>query len=85
MKYVKEIEKYKNVIVEELYNWAITFYYGHNIDGEEVDEGYDMVYSLAMRLENNKCTKEDYENILFHIWQINYNETRIPIDYHFNG
>jgi len=87
--YIKQIHYYKNIVINELESWAFTF----NPEMEEsYDEGmeenvggYDIVHSLVERLKTNKCTKEDYENILFHIWQINYCETRIPIDYQFNG
>ncbi len=90
--YIKQIHFYKNIVINELESWAFTFnpemeksYYEGTKEYEENVGGYDIVHSLAVRLKRNKCTKEDYENILFHIWQINYSETRIPIDYHFNG
>lgn len=32
-------------------------------------ETYDHIVSLCSRLVNNNCTEEDYDDILFHLWQ----------------
>lgn len=73
------IEKNRTKIVAELYEWARTFEDELDEEGEPTDEPYNDVFSLATKLENNHCNMEDYKNILFHIWQINYNEERIKI------
>jgi len=36
---------------------------------EEEEESYNSILSLIDKYQNNNCTKEDYENILFHLWQ----------------
>ena len=74
IKLIKKILKKKDLISDHLYEWAETFDSEIDEDGEPSTESYDYVYSLAERLENNQCNEEDYENILFHISQINYNE-----------
>ena len=38
---------------------------------------YQNVVDLALRLEKNKCSSKDFEDILFHIEQINYDEIKI--------
>lgn len=75
----KSIEANRQKIVDELYEWARTFEDELDDEGEPTDEPYNEVFSLANRLENNHCNIEDYKNIMFHIWQINYNEERIKI------
>jgi hypothetical protein len=75
----KSIEANRQKIVDELYDWARTFEDELDEDGEPTDEPYNEVCTLAKRLENNHCNIEDYKNILFHIWQINYDEERIKI------
>ena len=77
VKEIKKILKKKDLISYHLYEWAETFDGEIDEDGEPTTESYDIVYSLAERLENNQCNEEDYENILFHIDQINYDEIKI--------
>jgi hypothetical protein len=75
------IERNKNVILPELYAWAETFRlsdFPSRFDEEE-DNSFDEVWSLAERLDNGQCTEDDYEEIIFHIEQINYNETKINL------
>ena len=77
LKEIKKILKKKDLISYHLYEWAETFDSEIDEEGEPTTESYDIVYSLAERLEHNQCSEEDYENILFHIDQINYNEIKI--------
>lgn len=39
---------------------------------EEEKKGYDYIHYLIDKFKKNECSKDDYENILFHIWQIKY-------------
>lgn len=73
------IEINKEKIVPELIEWAETFDWVLDEDGEKTIEPYDDVFSLAKRLEMGECREGDYENILFHIKQINYNGIRISL------
>lgn len=70
------IVEYKKWIISELENWAETFNNNYPDYMEEVVEeennGYDFICSLIDKFSKNECSKEDYENILFHIWQIKY-------------
>jgi hypothetical protein len=83
---MKIIQQKREDIVPYLFEWAETFnpeniiYNKNNI--EEMNEiemfnSYQNVINLAFRLENNQCSKKDFEDILFHIEQINYNEIKI--------
>ncbi len=71
---VTKILKNRDLIVEELYSWAETFDDEVDEEGEKSLVSYDYVYSLAERLEQDNCTDKDYEEILFHIWQINHGD-----------
>ncbi len=82
------LEQKKEQILPYLYEWAETFnpeniiYNINDIDEEEENEmhnSYEYVLNLAVRLENNQCSDKDFEDILFHIEQINYNEVKIAI------
>lgn len=68
--------QYKTWVIEKLENLAETFnnnYPEHMQEAiEDERKSYIFIYSLIDKLSKNKCTKEDYENILFHIWQIKY-------------
>ncbi len=84
----ESIENNKELILSELYSWAETFnpenmiYAKHTIEEEEEVElykSYEYVLNLVEKLENNQCTEVDYTDILFHIEQINYNETIIEL------
>jgi endonuclease III-like uncharacterized protein len=65
---------YKTWILDELESWAETF---NNIYPEYMEQviedennSYNEIHSLIDKLNKDQCSKEDYENILFHIWQI---------------
>jgi hypothetical protein len=88
MNLIEKINLKKDLIISELKEWAETFnpeniiYNANTIDEEdelEMYQSYDFVKILAEKLENNNCNQEDYENILFHIDQINYNEIKIKL------
>jgi len=79
MNIIKKIELNREQNLEELYEWAETFDWQLDEDEEKTMEPYNQVFSLAKRLENRECNIEDYENILFHIGQINYNEVKIKL------
>ena len=73
------IENNKQKILPELYEWALTFCCEEDDEGEPCLESYNFVFDLATRLEQGKSTQQDYEDILFHIEQINYNEIKIAL------
>lgn len=73
------IESNKEKILPELYEWAETFDWELDEDGERTMEPYNEIFSLASRLEFGNCNEVDYKNILFHIKQINYNEVKIQL------
>ena len=79
MKIIQKINKNKELIASELYQWAETFIGEMDDEGEETMISYDCVFDLAERLEKNECNDKDYENIIFHIDQINYNEVVIKL------
>lgn len=74
------IEKSKREILPELYEWAETFDWELDEDGEKTMEPYNEVFSLAERLEKGQSTEKDYLDILFHIEQINHNEIKIVLE-----
>lgn len=76
---IKLIESNKQKILHELYEWAETFCCELDDEDEPSLESYELVFDLARRLEEGKCTQQDYEDILFHIEQINYNEIKIAL------
>lgn len=73
------IETNKAKILPELYEWAETFDWQVDEDGERTLEPYSKIFHLAERLEKNQCDDKDYKDILFHIEQINYNEIKIKL------
>ncbi|MBI2259206.1 MAG: hypothetical protein HYU67_09960 [Flavobacteriia bacterium] len=73
------IESNKEKILPELFEWAETFDWELDEDGERSDVAYNEVFGLAERFKNNLCNKNDYKNIFFHIEQINYNEIKIQL------
>lgn len=75
----KLIESNKEKIIPELFEWAETFDWEFDEEGEKTDKPYLEVYTLAQRLENSNCSEIDYKNILFHIEQINYDEIKIQL------
>ncbi|HEX9828123.1 MAG TPA: hypothetical protein VGA80_16100 [Flavobacteriaceae bacterium] len=68
--------EYKSWINDELKNWAETFNNSYPDHMEEVIEeekkSFDEIQTLIEKFSKNECSKDDYENILFHIWQIKY-------------
>ena len=79
MKIIDKINKNKYLVVTELYQWAETFIGEMDNEGEETMQSYDYVFDLAERLEKNECNDKDYEDIIFHIEQINHNEIVIKL------
>ncbi len=88
MDIIEKITAKKELIVSELYEWAETFnpeniiYNEYTIDEEEEEEmfeSYNYVFSLAEKLKKNQCSYKDYDDIIFHIDQINYNTKKIKI------
>jgi len=73
------IESNKEKIIPELFEWAETFVWELDEEGEKTLEPYNSVLSLVQRLKLGKCSIDDYETILFHIEQINYNEIKIQL------
>lgn len=64
---------YKTWIIDELTSWAETFNNNYpNSMEETIDEeekSYNLIHAAIDKLSKNECSKEDYENILFHLWQ----------------
>lgn len=75
----ESIESNKEKIIPELFEWAETFDWELDEDGEKTLEPYTNVLSLVQRLVMGKCTIDDYKNIIFHLEQINYNEIKIQL------
>jgi hypothetical protein len=73
MSNIEKILQNKKHIIQELYDWAQTFDNEIDEDNEPTTIAFGYVWNLAEKLENNQCSPKDYEDILFHIWQINYN------------
>jgi hypothetical protein len=59
-----KIDANRSLVIEELYSWAWTF---------DSNKAYKSVRNLAKRLETGLCSEEDYLDIIFHIWQMDYN------------
>jgi hypothetical protein len=78
MNYFEKIELNREIILDELYEWAETFEFEFD-DGEKTMEPYNEIFSLIKRFENGKCSQIDYKNILFHIEQINYHEVKVNL------
>ncbi|MBK9354631.1 MAG: hypothetical protein IPN09_11920 [Bacteroidetes bacterium] len=79
MNIFEKIKQKRKQIIPELYEWAETFDWEFDEDGEKTNESYTEVFELVQRLENDECDTNDYKNILFHIEQINYNEIKIKL------
>lgn len=71
------MSEYKTWVVDKLESWAETFnnnYPEHMEDIiEEENQSYELIQNLVVKFLNNNCSKEEYEEILFHIWQSNQN------------
>ena len=69
----------KETILPDLYEWAETFDFEFDENGEKNTEKRGEVFHLLNKLRNDLCTEVDYNNIMFHIEQINYNEIKIQL------
>ncbi len=73
---MKLIPHYKSWLIYHLESWAETFnnIYPDSMGGidDEEAEAYDYIHLLIKRIRKNTCSKEDYEDILFHLWQAKY-------------
>jgi len=73
---IKQMNNYQNWIIDELESWKQTFNNQYPDHMEEViseeKKGYDEIQKLIEKISKNECSKDDYENILFHLWQIKY-------------
>lgn len=76
---INQIINKKDLVAAELFEWAETFDLEVDEEGENSTKSYDIVFDLASRLKDRKCNKANYADIIFHIYQINYNETRIHL------
>jgi hypothetical protein len=60
---------YRGWVANELREWADTF---RDEDFEESeDDAYNDIMDLANRVEHGDCSQDDYENVMFHLWQKN--------------
>lgn len=66
------ITDYKEWVIDELSSWALTFIDEKDSEGEPTSETYDSIMKLVTNFEKTICLSEDYENILFHLWQIEH-------------
>lgn len=73
----EEIMRNKDAIVIALYSWAETFIGELDEDREPTTEPFDYVWRLAENLENEICDEKDFEDIDFHIWQINFEDEEV--------
>ena len=85
---IQKILNNKDFIVTELEEWTETFnpenifYNKLKIDEDdeiEMNKSYENMLGLVERLKNNQCSNKDFEDVVFHIEQINYNEIRIQL------
>lgn len=79
MKIIEILDLNKKQILPALFEWAETFDFELDEEGEKTLESYNQVFDLAVRFEKGECSLTDYQNILFHIQQINYNEVKIRL------
>ena len=68
------MDNYQNWVINELESWKHTFnnqYPDHMEETiENENKAFDNINNLIIKLSKSECKKEDYENILFHLWQI---------------
>lgn len=79
MNTIEKIKSNKNSIAAELYEWAETFDWELDEEGERTTKSHDYIHSLAKKLESNQCSREDFKVIIYNIYQINYNEIKIRL------
>ncbi len=60
-------------VIYQLSSWRDTFEDDKDKDGYET-KTWESINALIERIKVNKCTKKDYENILFHLWQKFYDQ-----------
>lgn len=70
----------KIILVNALLDWAETFREELDEDDEPTSNSFDFLVELSKKLENETCDEKDYSEIMFHLWQINYNEEKIIIN-----
>jgi hypothetical protein len=75
------IKKNKVEILNDLFEWAETFDWELDEEGERILDSYNFVFGLAEKLDKNICSYKNYVDILFHIEQINYLETKITFKF----
>jgi hypothetical protein len=56
------VDEYKQWVIAKLEDWRETF-------DEDKDDGWDKINLLIIKYRNNDCSGQDYEDILFHLWQ----------------
>ncbi len=61
-------EAWKTYIIGKLEDWRETW--SDDETQEEEFEAYQEVGELIETFKQDTCNKHDYENILFHLWQI---------------
>ena len=70
--------EYKKWVIETLESWVETFdlgnydcdcEYGEDCDCDAEEHTYEQLTELLERYANNECDKEDYETIIFQLWQ----------------
>jgi hypothetical protein len=79
MNLIELIDSNKKQILPVLYEWAETFDFELDEEGEKTLEPYNQVFDLAVRFEKGECDSKDYQDIFFHIQQINYFEIKIRL------
>lgn len=55
-------------VIGTLESWASTYQDEEEYEYDE-EQGYEYILELIEKLKNDTCTKEDYNDILFHLWQ----------------
>ncbi|WP_194766968.1 hypothetical protein [Tamlana sp. I1] len=70
------MKNYQDWIIDELESWKQTFNNQYPDHKEQViseeKNSYDEIQTLIEKITKNECSKIDYENILFHLWQIKH-------------
>lgn len=69
------MQEHINWIISKLEDWAESFNntahpVSHYEDEEDNAEVYEELQKLIEKLKTDSCTKEDYDEILFHLWQM---------------
>jgi hypothetical protein len=56
-----DTKEHINWVIDTLESWATTY--------EDDDDGFHNIMGLSENLRNDNCTIDDYDEILFHLWQ----------------